>query len=449
MAKRLTGKNAVITGAGRGIGRAVALALAEEGANVVVCDIGGATDGSGTDRTPADEVVSECKKFGVKAVAQYGNVASFKDAEDMILAAIKNFGRIDIVCNIAGIDKPKMLANMTEQEWDQVIAVHLKGSFNLTRHALPWMKAQQFGRIINCVSEAYAGGATHVNYAAAKGGIASLTYGTAREMGKYGVTCNSFVPRARTRMTMDEKVTEGIKKRVEQGLLTQAKFDEMMKGNAPPEIFAPFMAYLCSDAAANINGCLFLTTGNEIGLWNHPAVIKELKRTDWEVEGKWSIDMLEKEVPAKLMKEYVNPAPAGKRKPTFEDIKAMEGKKKEETIEVDKTLINGLCQALEDSSPKWKDQAPPSLVTAAMLSGGIVALAVPQPYVKNVAAGADWEYYKPIKLGDKITTVHEFAELQNLTNEKGPRALMVFTSKHTNQNGELVAKSTNTIMSYA
>src|SRR4030042_2185419 len=129
MDKRLKGRNGVVSGAGRGVGRAVALALAEEGANVVVCDLGGATDGTGTDKSPADEVVAECRKFGVKAVANYGDVSDFKTAEAMVKSCVDNFGRIDILCNIAGIDKPRMIWKMTEQEWDQGVAVHLKGTF--------------------------------------------------------------------------------------------------------------------------------------------------------------------------------------------------------------------------------------------------------------------------------------------------------------------------------
>ena len=311
MGERLKGRNALVTGAGRGIGRAVVLALAEEGANIVVCDLGGATDGTGVDRTPADEVVEECKKLGVKAVPQYGDVADFKAAEDMVNACVNNFGRIDILCNIAGIDKPKMIFNMSEDEWDRVIAVHLKGTFNFSRHACRLMREQRYGRIINCVSEAYAGGATHVNYAAAKGGIASLTYGTAREMGRYGVTCNAFIPRAQTRLTMDPSVVEGLKKRVEAGLMPKEKFDEMMKeSGAPAESFAPFIAYLASDAAADINGCIFLTSGTTIGIWNHPEVVRKLsKYKDWEKEGRWTIEEIEKAVPKELLVGYVNPAP--------------------------------------------------------------------------------------------------------------------------------------------
>ncbi|MBL7119784.1 MAG: SDR family oxidoreductase [Dehalococcoidia bacterium] len=308
MGDRLKGRNAVVTGAGRGIGKAVALALAEEGANVVVCDIGGAVDGSGTDKTPADEVVEECKKSGAKAVAQYGDVSSFKDAEAAVKACVDNFGRIDIVCNIAGIDKPKMIWNMSEEEWDQVVAVHLKGTFNFIRHAAPLMREQRFGRIINCVSEAFIGGPSHLNYAAAKGGIATLTYGAARELGRSGVTCNAICPRAWTRMTADDKVIEGIKKRIAAGLMAQDQLDRMMNELADPSYFAAFAAYLASDEAANVNGQIFFVSGTEVGHWSQPQVETKVTK-DWKKEGPWRFDEIAKLVPEKLLVGYVNPAP--------------------------------------------------------------------------------------------------------------------------------------------
>ncbi len=316
MGERLKGRNAVVTGAGRGIGRAVALALAEEGANVVICDLGGAKDGSGTDMSPAGAVVEECKKLGVKAVANYGDVSDWNQAEAMIKSCVDNFGRIDILCNIAGIDRTKMIWNMAEEDWDVVIGVHLKGTFNLSRHACVLMRQQRYGRIINCVSDAFAGTVGHCNYGAAKGGIASLTYAIAREMGRYGVTCNVFVPMAKTRFTFSDEVVEGLKKRVAAGVWTQEKFNETMKEiTAEPEMFTSFIAYLASDAAADINGCLFQTTGTRVGIWRHPAIATAAYR-DWEKEGRWTIEEIEKIVPEKLLKEvgYVNPAPPEKKK---------------------------------------------------------------------------------------------------------------------------------------
>lgn len=308
MGDKLKGKNAVVTGAGRGIGKAVAVALAEEGANVVVCDLGGAVDGSGTDKTLADEAVAECQKLGAKAVAQYGDVSSFKDAEAMVKACVDNFGRIDIVCNIAGIDKPRMIWNMSEEEWDQVVAVHLKGTFNLIRHSAPLMREQRYGRIINCVSEAILGGPSHLNYAAAKGGIATLTYGSARELGKYSVTANAICPQAWTRMTADEKVIEGMKKRIAAGLMAPEQLDRMMNELADPSYFATFVAYLASDAAANVNGQIFFVSGTQLGHWSQPEVVAKVTR-DWKTEGRWPVEEIEKLVPEKLLVGYVNPAP--------------------------------------------------------------------------------------------------------------------------------------------
>ena len=311
MADRLKGRNAVVTGAGRGIGRAISIALAEEGANVVVCDIGVAVDGTGADRTPADETVEECKKHGGKAIAQYGDVSSFTDAEAAIKACVDNFGRIDILCNIAGIDKPKMIWNMSEAEWDQVVAVHLKGTFNFIRNAAPLMREQKYGRIINCVSEAFIGGPSHLNYAAAKGGIATLTYGVAREMGKYGVTSNAICPRAWTRMVAGDGVVEGIKKRIAAGLMPPDQLEKMQTELSEPSYFAPFIAYLASDEAANVNGQVFLVTGIEIGHWSQPAIETSVTR-DWRKEGAWPFDEIAKFVPEKLLVNYVNPAPAQK-----------------------------------------------------------------------------------------------------------------------------------------
>ncbi len=308
MGKRLKGRNAVVTGGGRGIGRTVCLALAQEGANIVVCDLGSSTDGAGKESTPADEVVKECKALGVKAVANYGNVANFKDAEGMIKACVDNFGRIDILVNIAGIDRPKMIWNMSEEDFDQVVAVHLKGTFNTTRHAAPLMREQRYGRIINCVSEAYQGGVTHINYGAAKGGIASFSYGTARELGKYGVTCNVFVPRASTRMVQGEEVKQMIAKRVEAGLMTQEKADEMAMDTMPPEYFANFMAYLASDEAKDVNGQVFLTTPGALGLFSQPEIILQ-ERHNPNKEGPWTFDQCVKIAKEKLLINYKNPAP--------------------------------------------------------------------------------------------------------------------------------------------
>ena len=315
MGERLKGKNALVTGAGRGIGKAIALALAEEGANVLVCDLGVAMDGTGADKSPADSTVEECRKLGVRAAAHYGDVSNFKSAEGMVQACVSNFGRIDILCNIAGILRPKMIFNMLEEDWDKVQAVHLKGTWNLCRHACALMRQQKYGRIVNCTSEAYAGTVGHTNYGAAKGGIVSLTYAVAREMGQYGVTCNAFAPRARTRMSVGDTQDQGLQKRIEAGLISEDRLqgmEETRREGADPEYFAPFIAYLASDAAANINGCIFVVSRATIGIWNHPQIARKFTR-DWDTADKWSLDELEKLVPQQLLVDYVNPAPTRKQ----------------------------------------------------------------------------------------------------------------------------------------
>ena len=136
------------------------------------------------------------------------------------------------------------------------------------------------------------------------------------------------------------------------------------------------------------------------------------------------------------------------KRPTLEEVRALVGRKKEETLEIDKSMLRSFCQCIGDPNPRWQDTAPPGLLITVNLSGGAVAIEVPRPYKRSVAAGADWELFKPIKAGDVITTVHEFAEVQDRSSEKGPRALLIYKSTHKNQRGEMVAVSTNSIMCY-
>ncbi len=311
MGDRIKGKNAVVTGAGSGIGKAVALALAGEGANVVVCDLGGGTDGTGAGTNLADETVSECKKLGVQAIPQYGSVADWDAAQAMIKACVDTFGRIDILVNVAGIDRARMMWNLSKEDWDLVIAVHLTGTFNMVRHAAPLMREQKYGRIVNTISEAFVGTVGHVNYGAAKGGIASLTYATAWEMGKYGVTCNAICPRAATRMTMGPEVLAGYKKRVESGLWTQERYDEVTHV-ATADYLAAIPAFLCSDQAAHINGCIFGASGAAFSYWE-PAHESVIIGRDWDTHGPWTWEDVAKNMPT-LLKGYTNPAPPEEKK---------------------------------------------------------------------------------------------------------------------------------------
>ncbi|HJW70587.1 MAG TPA: SDR family NAD(P)-dependent oxidoreductase, partial [Candidatus Binatia bacterium] len=202
MGTRLKGRAAVVTGAGRGIGRAIAELLADEGASVVVNDLGGNVDGSGAASGVADEVVDAIRGRGGTAVASYESVADFRAAERIIDTAVRKFGAIDILVNNAGILRDRMLFNMTEAEWDAVIAVHLKGTFNCTRHAAARMREQRRGRIVSMSSTSGVfGNSGQANYGAAKDGIAGLTRVVARDLGKYGITVNAVCPGASTRMT--------------------------------------------------------------------------------------------------------------------------------------------------------------------------------------------------------------------------------------------------------
>ncbi|HJZ08979.1 MAG TPA: SDR family NAD(P)-dependent oxidoreductase, partial [Trebonia sp.] len=203
---RLDGRVAIVTGAGRGIGRSVALLLAQRGAAVVVNDLGAALDGSGVDSGPAQQVVNEIAEAGGKAVANGADVSDHAAAEGLIRDAIEGFGRLDVVVNVAGILRDRMVFNMAEQEWDDVIRVHLKGAFNTTKFASAhWRSLREetaHNRIINFTSVSGLHGAPgQPNYAAAKMGIVGLTYSSANALAKYGVTVNAISPGAATRMT--------------------------------------------------------------------------------------------------------------------------------------------------------------------------------------------------------------------------------------------------------
>jgi len=304
MGNRLKGRNAVVTGGAGGIGREVCLALSAEGASVVVNDVGAARDGRGAEAGPAEKVVAEIKKRGGNAVANYESVVSFAGAEKLIKACVDNFGRIDILANCHGNLRDRMIWNMSEDDWDTVMTVHLKGTFNTCRHACVLMRQQRYGRIINVTSEAWRGTVGHVNYGAAKGGVVSLTRAIALEMGRYGVTANCFAPIAATRMNLDEEVKAGIKKRVEAGLMTkeQAETALAMPG---PEHVPPIVVYLATEEAGNINGQVFHTTKGFVGIYSDPVEV----RTIFNKGEVWSVDELANLVPKTLLVGYINPAP--------------------------------------------------------------------------------------------------------------------------------------------
>src|SRR5438132_2603246 len=215
---RLDGKAAVVTGAGRGIGRAIAELLAAEGAAVVVNDLGGEVDGRGAQASVADEVVAAIRARGGRAVASHESVADFQAAERIIRTAVREFGAIDVLVNNAGILRDRMLFNMSEEEWDAVIAVHLKGTFNCSRPSAVHMRQQRRGRIISISSTSGVyGNSGQANYGAAKDGIAAFTRVGSRDLGRYGITVNAVCPGALTRMS--QTVPPSVRRaRAERGL---------------------------------------------------------------------------------------------------------------------------------------------------------------------------------------------------------------------------------------
>ncbi len=299
MGDRLKGRVAIVTGAGRGIGRGEALLLAEEGAAVVINDFGGSAAGEGGEKSPADHVVDEIKAADGRAAANYGNIAQFQTGEELVKQAVDTFGRLDIVVNNAGILRDRMVFNMSEEEWDAVIAVHLKGHFNLTRHACVAFRQQRSGVIVNTSSESGLGNMGQANYSAAKEGIVGLTRTVARDMGRYGVRCNAIRPRAATRLTISDEMREAAARGAAAGM-TPEMLQAFEKAN-PPDAIAPLVVWLSSDEAANVNGRTFLITGNQIGLYSEPEVVADIKS-----DHGWSLDELSKLMPQQVTKDLVN-----------------------------------------------------------------------------------------------------------------------------------------------
>jgi len=251
----LTGKVAVLTGAGRGIGREEALLLAKHGAKIVVNDLGGHFDGTGQSRSPAEDVVKEIRAAGGEAIANFESVTDFKAAKRIVDCAVDNFGKINILVNNAGILRDRMIFNMNEEDWDAVVGVHLKGSFNLARHACAYWREQHKngnllnGRLINTSSDSgILGNAGQSNYGAAKAAVAAMAIIVDREMTRYGVTANAIAPVARTRLTVDAtpQTAAGMAK-PEAG-----KFDAF-----GPQNVAPLVAWLGSDDAKDVHGEVF------------------------------------------------------------------------------------------------------------------------------------------------------------------------------------------------
>ena len=273
----LDGRVAIVTGAGRGIGAGVAKLFAAEGAQVVVNDLGGEVDGSGSAAGPADETVSAIKDAGGEAVANYASVVDHHAAEGIIQQALDTYGKLDILANVAGNLRDRMVFNMSEEEWDAVIAVHLKGTFNTAKHAAIHWRAERAGhyRLINFTSLSGIDGAPgQPNYAAAKLGIVGFTYSCANALVRYGVTSNAISPGGATRMgaTIPQDRRRG-------GGTSE---DEMA-----PENVAPAVAYIAGERSDWLNGKIIGTSGYQISVYHDPAVVRQLLTS-----GSWDLDVL-------------------------------------------------------------------------------------------------------------------------------------------------------------
>jgi NAD(P)-dependent dehydrogenase (short-subunit alcohol dehydrogenase family) len=276
----LDGKVAIVTGAGRGVGREEALLLAAEGAKVVVNDLGGSREGEGTDESPAQQVVDDIRAAGGTAEANYDNVADWSGAQQMIRQAIDSYGDLNILVNNAGILRDKMSFNMDESDWDSVITVHLKGHFAPTHHAATYWRERSkagqpvVGRIINTASESgLFGNAGQANYAAAKAGIAALTIVLGRELGRYGVTANCIAPRARTRLTETVAGADDFM------AAKEGEFDQWDPAN-----IAPLVGFLATDAAADVNGQVFVVWADHVYLMQGWGLAGEINKGDrWTV----------------------------------------------------------------------------------------------------------------------------------------------------------------------
>ncbi len=305
MGSHLEGKSAIVTGAGRGIGRGIAIALASEGASVVVNDLGGSVDGQGSGHSPADEVVATIGEAGGEAQPNYADVADHRQAEGLVRQALDAYGKLDILVNVAGILRERMIFNMTEDEWDAVIRVHLKGTYNTTHFAsIHWRQTRNGGRLINFSSGAgINGSAGQPNYAAAKAGLIGFTKSCANALARYGVTSNAIAPGASTRMT-------------DRGLASQ---DDTQAGRPPSEAadsgerdpgnVAPAVVYLCSDEAANVSGRVIGASGYQITLYSEITPERQIFS-----DGPWDIDQLFERAPETIFAGLTPPSgerPAG------------------------------------------------------------------------------------------------------------------------------------------
>jgi 3-oxoacyl-[acyl-carrier protein] reductase len=332
MGKALKGKVAVVTGSGQGIGMGIAIGLGEEGAKVITNNRKKGSTGhqmisdeqlkrldkktldwfekeTAAINGDAETTAAKIKKIGGEAIPFYGDISDYKVAGKLIQTAIDNYGKIDILVNVAGNFGFSPIEKLPEALFDKVTAVKPKGYFNTMRHAIPHMIKQKWGRILNCTSRAFIGDVIkHSEYCTANAGVVGLTKAAAIELEQYGITCNAFSPWALTRASYELETYPKVVDKEDRPFIFEFKggeSDAMLKATPTPAYIAPFICYLASDAGANISGSVFSLGGNTIGLYSDPVIVSNLVKYDNQP---WSMEELLQQVPRNLMAGYKSPA---------------------------------------------------------------------------------------------------------------------------------------------
>ncbi|MBI2854068.1 MAG: SDR family oxidoreductase [Chloroflexi bacterium] len=293
MSAKLKDKVAIVTGSGRGIGRSIAMALVAEGARLIINDINPDT---------AAATAKAISDVGGKAVAHTCDITDFEEARRLAQRAVDEFGTLDILVNNAGIVKYGMIWDLAENDFDSVVSVCLKGTFNCTHHASKIMKQNRSGRIISAASAAAQGRMMHSNYCAAKAGIIGFTKAVALDLGRFGITCNVYCPGAQTQLAPEEQRAKYFGSMLEAGLMTEEQYEHNLRALPSPDAVAPLVVYLCTDEASDITGQVFHIVGGKLGLYKESQSETIIKK-----EGFWSLEEIAREIPRTLLVDYQSP----------------------------------------------------------------------------------------------------------------------------------------------